>query len=39
MVAPLLGSAMVQGLGIRPALIGAGVVFGGYALRVRRIMS
>jgi multidrug resistance protein len=39
MVAPLLGSAVVQGLGIRPALVGAGLVFGGYALRVRRIMA
>ena len=37
MLGPLLGSATVQALGIRPALIGAGLCFGVYALRVRKL--
>ena len=37
MVAPLLGSALVQVAGIRLALVGAGVVFGAYALLVGRL--
>ena len=37
MVAPLAGSALVQAFGIRPALVGAGLLFGAYGLRVRAI--
>lgn len=37
MTGPLLGSAVVQALGIRPALVLAGLCFGAYALRVRRV--
>jgi len=37
MVAPLAGSAVVQAIGLRPALVGAGLLFGAYALRVRAI--
>ena len=37
MVGPLLGSAAVQALGIRRALIGAGLCFGAYALRIQKL--
>jgi multidrug resistance protein len=37
MVGPLLGSLAVQAFGIRSALVAAGLGFGAYALRVRRV--
>ena len=37
MAAPLLGSAAVQVVGLRVTLVGAGLLFGAYALRVRRL--
>jgi multidrug resistance protein len=37
MAGPLVGSAVVQALGIREALVGMGLAFGGFALVVRRI--
>ena len=36
-VGPLLGSAAVQAVGIKPTLVVAGLCFGAYALRVRRV--
>jgi multidrug resistance protein len=37
MAGPMLGSAAVQVLGIRPALAGMGLAFGAFALRVRKV--
>jgi MFS family permease len=37
MVGPLLGSAVVQTLGIREALVGMGLAFGAFAFRVRKV--
>ena len=37
MAGPLLGSAVVQTLGIREALVGMGLAFGAFALRVRKV--
>jgi MFS family permease len=39
MVGPLLGSAVVQAVGIRAGLVGIGLVFGAYALLVMRVKA
>ncbi len=39
MAGPLLGSALVQGLGIRPALVILGLGFAAFALRVRKVKA